>query len=225
MVATRVQLRRPLANAPAVGTWDAYIGACFETTDPEPTATVRGLLVNLFSGANATNLSTARIISNEAFDLGSNACQLSTWSWSGSWSLEYAGNLTLPQNAVGSGDVYGFPHQLGISVGYRAELGTGVPRQRGRSRFWLGPLLIKGTVVTGGVATGGLRLTAAGCDQLVSNVTSTLAALASEGWSLVVKSGSGPYTFHDAVEIYVEDVFSVQRTRRPWSNYQARATI
>jgi len=179
----------------------------------------------LFGGTDAENNLAARWTTNEAFDLGSNRAQLSVWSWQGSWVTESVEPMTLERQLHNAGTFWSFPGQLGVAVGYRADLGSGVPRQRGRSRWRVGPLVMNAAYVTGGGETGGVRLSPSGCDQVVANAVSCLNALATEGWQLMVKSGSTNYTFSPAVEMYVDDVFDVQRSRRPWSNYQERVDL
>jgi len=114
------------------------------------------------------------------------------------------------------------PSQMAVAVGYRAPQ-VGNPQQ-GRSRFWIGPLQLTGANILGaGLA---YRMTTTMVDLIVSNVLSTVAALATNGWVLQVRSGTGSgTTFADANEIYVDDVFDVQRSRRAHTLYQKRDSI
>jgi hypothetical protein len=222
MTIIRVQSARQFRDAPSLGKWDIYSSAYFETTDTAPGAAVRGLITRLFLGHDRDEATL--VLRTNAIQTGVTASTITAWRWvsgalvnAGSWSQEvYASD-------AGGGDQNRYlPSQCSIAVGYRADVEG--PRQRGRSRFWLGPVVSNSTYVIN--TPGGARLSSSGCNLIASNALDCLEALQAQGWTLVVKSGPlTEATFSSAIELYVDDVIDVMRSRRTWQINQARLDI
>ena len=220
MTIVRVQLKRRLAGGPTIGKWDTYSGAWFSTTNVVPSTAVQKALVDLFSGWRGD--SAYPITHSDVFDQSSGASNLSVWAWDGTHQVHQGDYSPSIARSI-SPNYLVLPAQCALAVGYKATV-TG-PRQRGRSRFWLGPLKLTGGSYTA-TASGGVRLTAAAVDSLTQGVHDCLGLLAGSGWVLQVKSGSGSgVSFHPANEVYVDDVLDVMRSRRTWQQYQKRLTI
>lgn len=146
------------------------------------------------------------------------------WEWTGGALVSRYSAMHTTSRSAPSGTPYRyFPRQLSVAVGYRADLGGGVPRQRGRSRFFLGPLTVGG-LLTGDDTNGGWRLSNAAVDLVVERAKWRIDQLAANDYTLgVFTKGTG--TVSPAVELYVDDVFDVQRSRRPWPLYQKRQDL
>lgn len=221
MAIVRVQQRLHLANAPAFGKWNVYSSAYFQTSTVVPSSTVKDLLQRFFWGGAYTGTSSSFVWHTMApFVSSTNSGLLTTWEWSGTALVKLDDYPITPIN-WGTGGVR-MPSQACVAIGYRAPQ-TGNP-QKGRSRFWVGPLELTGANIT---SSGlGYRMTPTMVDLIVSNMVGTIGALTTAGWQLMVKSGSGGgTTFAAANEVYVDDVFDVQRSRRAHTVYQARSAI
>lgn len=219
----RVQLKRTLTAAPALGTWDVYTGAWFQTSTVVPTGAVQTQLLRLFNGLS-TSGGNQYNATEGVFSTVLGATDLRCWSWSGGVStLEFTGPLQNP-NIFVTGPI-NLPPQTSISVGYRRPLGAGENVQKGRSRFFLGPLKLGEGYYTTGVGSG-LRLTDDAVNKVVANAKGCIEELSTLGWVLQVKSGTGAgLTFDTADEIYADDVLDVNRSRRGFRYYQRRDTL
>lgn len=226
MATVRVQMRRTWAQPPALGKWDVYTGAVFDSSaGATPSATVRELMVRLWSGVDATGSNAAGVMDNSPFDISPGGSRLVTWTRGASgWEQAHSEDFQLSSYALqGVGtEFFAFPGQLGIAVGYKANVG-GNP-QRGRSRWWLGPILTTTNRLAGGATTGGVRMSPAAVALLAGYARNCLVELTEEGWVLVVRSPSTGTT-SPAEELYVEDVFSTLRSRRPWRTSQTRLEL
>jgi hypothetical protein len=220
MAIVRVQLKRRLSGSPSIGKWDVYSNWWFSTADPVLSSTEQGHLVDLACGKAPG--SGGPFTRHDVFDSAAGASVLSTWEWTGS-ALTHLADYTPSIVRSTPSIVAVWPQQCSVAVGYRSDVSG--PRQRGRSRWWIGPLYIVSPYAQNTVA-GGPRLTTAGVDFLANNTAATLAALEALGWTLQVKTGQGlAQEFHPAVELYVDDVPDVMRTRRPWQTYQKRVAL
>jgi hypothetical protein len=189
-----------------------YSGAWFDTTSTTPSSTVLRELVALFHGLSVPLGGNSNLIATDPFTLGASGVLK---VWQGPAPIVHLGDYTATIPAVAS--VVQLPSQVSIAVGYRTP--TTGPRQRGRSRFFLGGLGLRFTPVYG---PGGARIPSAVVDQLTTAMHDRIAALAALGWTLVVNGAGG---FAPATEVYIDDVFDVQRGRRTWSTHQSRLTL
>lgn len=220
MAIVRIQLARQFAGPPAIGQYRTYTGAWFSTATPVPSPAVLALLGKLWtSGLFAVG--NQQVFADKPMVSGVNAGVVSAWEWQGStmtsigkYPIDLAGGVVVSPTT--------FPSQCMITVGYRANAGG--DRRRGRSRWFLGPFTMGANFVS--TTSGGARLTSAGVDKVASASRGFVADLAAAGWTLQVKSGQkAASVFNPAVELYVDDVFDVQRSRRTWQNYQARENL
>lgn len=220
MAVVRTQLKVTMSGAPSIGTWDIYSGAWFNVSgSTTPNSAVRTLITNLFMGHSSTGAATSSTKPVRAgLVTGSAAGRLRAWELvSGLTPLigEWTTAIAL-SNGSGS-PLFTLPSQIQVCVGYKAPDQT--KRQQGRSRFFIGPLIMP--IATQSIA-GGMRLTSTAVDAVATAALSCIEALALEGWTLAVHGINGT---HDAVELYVDDVLDVQRKRRSWQNYQRRLDI
>jgi hypothetical protein len=222
MAIVKLQSRRSFRNAPSLGKWDIYSAAYFDTATAVPNSTVRDLVTRLFLGQSAGVQNTMG--RTNVIVTGANASTVRAWEWTagalvslGQWTQSVTAN-----DAAGGALRVNMPPQCSIAVGYRTEVN--IPRQRGRSRWWLGPVVLDTANSTDPEAL--LRLNATGLDQVADNATDCLTALAAQGWNLVVKSGPLlTATFAPAFELYVDDVIDVVRSRRAWQVAQERRLL
>lgn len=194
-----------------------------------PNATVRLLLQRLFVGHPLDPTSGRRVLSTVRYRTGAGAFRLQAHTFSGGGSLVKVHDSveTMESWTLGGNPVIALPSQLAICVGYRAELGDGVPRQRGRSRLFLGPITTGSPtsgILTEGPTTG-VRLTSLAVNALATNFADVVGALAAQGWVLGVRVLGSTSSLEPAAECYVDDVFDVQRGRRPWQSYQTRVNL
>lgn len=223
MTTVRVQTQNEVAGAPSVGSWAVYRNLYFTVSgSPTPSPTVATQLRRLVCGHDTTGTGTYSVCSDSRFRSGAGSFRIKTWTLSGGL-FSPASDQTFSMEGLGpSATPYiDLPSQLAIAVGYRADLGSGVPRQRGRSRWWLGPLTMSASALTGGPTSGGMRLADATVDRIVSNAVGCLTTLASAGWVLGVRS-MGADELVGVDEVYVDSILDVQRKRRPWMVYQKR---
>jgi hypothetical protein len=225
MATVRVQLKRTILGAPSIGKWNVYSGAWFSAADPVPSATVRTYLQRLFMGQHPTLTSTGyKWTGNEVFSQAANAADIRTWEWTGAQQvLRYSGVWTV--EAWSPGVTQKFPQQACVAIGYRRALVGGEKPQKGRSRFFIGPLLSTTGLF---VADAHNTLTASNAtvDIIQGNALAGIQALAGQGWVLQVKSGTGAnLSFAAANELYVDNVIDVMRSRRAPRTYQKRTAI
>ena len=230
MTIVRAQGQFDVAGAPSIGNWTMYRKAYFTVAgSTTPDATVRLLLQRLLVGHHAADQGSANILSTARYRTGAGAFRLQVHTLSGGGSLVKVHDSaeTMEVHTLGGNPTVALPPQLAIAVGYRADLGDGVPRQRGRSRIFLGPITTgaPGSYYLDNGTTGGVRMTAAAIDQLALNFSSCVAALASNGWVLGVRVMGATDALATATECYVDDVWDVQRGRRGWQSYQKRRNL
>jgi hypothetical protein len=217
----RTQTARQLAGAPAFGKWVVYTQAWWETDDATPTPTVIGLIDRFFTGRPAAG-STPVHFRTDPWISSAGSGLLTAWEWNGS-TMDKLDDY--PYNPVNFGPIGGvaYPSQCAIAIGYRRPLGEGENPQRGRSRFWVGPLYLTGMNASSGI---GLHLTSATVDDIANNAAACVTALEAEGWVLQVRSGIGEATsFAAANEVYVDDRIDVMRSRAAPTTYQARVEL
>lgn len=228
MPTVRVQIRQTLADAPSVGTWNVYRGGWFTVTgSTTPTYAVQRLLVDMFNGLRAPNTGgTANTwTSTSVYRLGITAGRLKVWTVSGgALTLAHQESVAVMDSPMTPGPTEPLPYNLAVAVGYRANLGSGVPHQRGRSRFFVGPLLMKSGGLNRTTGNGGARLAEGVVDTIAENFAANVASLRASGWSLGVRV-LGSDTLHDVTECYVDDLLDVQRSRKSWVNYQKRVSL
>lgn len=221
MAYVRIEYRLKLNSAPAYGKWNIYSKAWFQTSTPVPSSTVKNLLQRMFSGHPGAG-TTPQWHSSSPFVGGAGAGQLTKWEWSGT---ALTSRVDYPVTPLSYSDTPSrfYPAQIAVAFGYRAPI-TGNP-QKGRSRFWVGPIAISNANVSD-VPGLGVRLTPGAVDTAAACFKSCVQLLHAEGWDLVVKSGTGGgTTFAVANEVYVDDVFDVMRSRRTYTAYQKRLTV
>lgn len=226
MPTVRAQLRMDLLGAPAVGRWRRYTGAWFTVAGSStPSATVADLLLRLWNGTGPGPGTGGPAIGTAIYRGGAASAQLRTWTLSGG-NLTFASDTALQTpDLLPTTATVRLPFQCACAVGYRADLGPGVPHQRGRSRWWLGPIVTTYSVTTAFVdSTGGPRFAPAFVDKVADNAAACVAALAAEGWVLGVRVLESD-TLVAASTIKVDDVIDVQRSRRTWPTYSASVEL
>lgn len=222
----RIQCTFDIAGAPGIGKWQVYRGGYFSSADTDgPSSAVRNQIRNLFLGLDSGAAYSSCVASTLVYRQGASAMSIKAWKYEGgAWVGAGTWPMSMFEVQPSSGVTSRLPMQCAIAVGYRAELGSGVPRQRGRSRFFLGPLALGNFVTSGGNdASGLLRLSSTGVDLLVGNAVSSYGALSALGWDLGVMVGGT--SWEPVAEFYVDDVIDVQRGRRTWQTYQKRTTV
>jgi len=224
MVIARVQWKRKLAGAPAYGNFDTYTGAWFETSNPVPTTTVRNLLIRLWSGQDRNGSNGTNPFYSWPFLVGSGQSQLTTWEWTGTEQVQrFSGAVTVPTFTSGGVTLWIPPAQIATAVGYKSA--PGEHPQWGRSRWFMGPIVTAASAVNLSTS-GGARWASTYVGYIAANAADCIAALAAQGWVLQVKHGTGAgSTWTAALELYVDDVFDVQRSRRWVKSTQARLTL
>lgn len=226
MAIYRIQCQFDIAGAPGIGKWQVYRGGYFSSADTNgPSSDVRNQLRNMFLGLNSSAAFSSCVASTLVYRQGASAMSIKAWRYeAGQWVGVGTWPMSMFEVQPSGGVLHRLPMQCAIAVGYRADLGSGVPRQRGRSRFFLGPLALGNFLTTGGNDASGLaRLSSTGVDALVGNAVSTYNALAGLGWTLGVMVGGS--SWEPVSEFYVDDVIDVQRGRRTWQTYQKRTTV
>jgi hypothetical protein len=207
----RVQLLRNMANVPAgAGSHHVWSGGWFQCDHDGSVDTVAfQAFQRLWTGCATT------VLGNGAVQNGANAGRITVWDASGA-GLVKVGTTFGTLDSGPSGAM--MPSQVAVAVGYRHAPGPIV--QRGRSRWFIGPVSIAAGATL--VSPGGLRLTPAAVDNIAASMAAQLVVLAGRGWHLRVKGVEGVTT---PVELYVDDVLDVIRTRRTWRAYQKRVTL
>lgn len=223
MANVRVQYRRQLAGAPTIGKWDVYSGAYFNTATPTPSPTVLTLLQKMFLGYATLGESGNNYTDTRVFETAAGAARIDVWTVAGGALTAVASEPVTVPTAYPPTPHTGLPSQCQLTFGYKADVG-GNP-QRGRSRFWIGPLSINvGQHLNN--FEGGLHLKPETADRVLSNSLGAINDLAAEGWELRVKSGTGGGTsFAAPSHFYVDDVFDIMKSRRSWQLYQAREDL
>lgn len=217
----RTQTARQLAGAPGFGNWVVYSQAWWQTAVTTPSAAVIGLLDRLFTGKPAAGTSPMRF-RNDPWISSAGSGLLTVWQWNGS-TMDKLDDYTYDPVVIGGTGGVAYPPQCAVAIGYRRPQLEGQPVQRGRSRFWIGPIYILGMNTSSGI---GCHITPAAVDDIADNAADCIAALAAEGWVLQVRSGTGEgTTFAAADELYVDDVIDVMRSRRAPTTYQKRIAL
>jgi hypothetical protein len=219
----KIQFVRSFVNPPALGKWDVYSAAYFATATVVPTLAVRTMVQRMFLGLPVSGGDV--IGRTNLLAPGATTARFTAWEWSGG-ALVNVGNWSDPllsNNATADPANIALPSQCCIAIGYRADV-TGA-RQRGRSRWWNGPLFMRTDQMFN---DGGAKLNSGIVDQYAENARDTIGELATLGWVLQVKSNPLlTAEFNPAVELYVDQVFDVMRTRRGWmaADGQARLSL
>jgi hypothetical protein len=221
MAIVRVEFRRTLRNADTVGKWDMYSSAYFEGPGSIPGLLVRNHIRDLFLGSGSGGYSLYN--RTNAIVTGTNAGQIKCWEYTGGLLVQsFIGPCDIPVSDQNSSGDLSLPTQLSIAVGYRSDVPG--PRQRGRSRWWAGPICCQYTALSEG--PGGGRFIPAMVDAYANNASQKIATLSGLGWVLQVKTAAIlGFTFSPAVELYVDDVPDVLRSRRTWQTYQKRLDL
>lgn len=213
MTLYRVQYERTLASAPGVGSWQVYSNGYFDASDPVPNGSDLTSMVALFEMSGVS----ASIGGTNVFGYSGKYTatgRITIWSVGASF-VKLADYAVTPPSFGSGGTVV--PSQCCIAIGYRADMGG--PIQRGRSRWFVQPGSINGTVANVG---GGLRLSSVTAERCAILAKERINDLAADGWTLCVRGVGG---VAPAEEVYVDDVFDVQRSRRTWREVQHRRTL
>lgn len=222
MAIARVQLVRNIAGAPpGTGNHQIYSGAWFATADPVPNLAQRTALVKLLTGYPPTGRTA--LISDAMMQIGTAAAELRVWQ--GSTTVTAVGQYLVDLSGPRPSTVQTFPSQVAICLGYRNVGMAATVYQRGRSRIRIGPVAIGGggtiPTVTGGVNP---RLAPEWVNEFALQAQIKIQQLAALGWVLQVR-GQGGAVIAPANEVYVDDVFDVQRSRRTWKTHEARLIV
>jgi len=218
----RVQFERSLAGAPPLGKWDIYSTAWFDAPDVDPSPTVRALFQRLFLGLPVTG-GNVNLRGNQLIQ-GAGGARIKVWEYVvGTLVLRnsYSDSLLSNNATVNSANI-ALPTQACMAIGYRTEVN--VPRQRGRTRFFIGPIYTRTDKINW--ENGGLRFNSAVIDQQAQYAADVVGALTALGWVLTVKSLPLAFAdFNPAYELYVDDVVDIQRSRRTWQAHQERILL
>jgi hypothetical protein len=222
MPIVKVQFERTIIDSGGVrGKWDVYSSAYFDAPANSPGLAIRTLIQRMFLGLPRSSGST--VGRTNLLIPGATGARLTSWEYVAPL-LVNTGEFTdalLSNNATASSANLGMPTQCCIAIGYKTV--DQVPRQRGRSRWWNGPLYLRTDQV---MQSGGMRLLGSIVNLYAFNASDCIDALADLGWVLQVKTGPlASATFDDAVELYVDDVIDVMRSRRGWQQHQERISL
>lgn len=225
MTIYRVQVKRSLASAPAIGNWNAYstfwfdAASDFDWTD----ATVGNLLSRLASAAPPSGDGVGYGV--YGYQTGTGSERILVYRVNGSLGLDFVVDhprayANYGPSSTASDDIL-TPAHVGLSVQYRADISS--VRQRGMARFFVGPLRFDDAKVT---TSGTLRMTLTVITAIIDNTVDTLEALAVLGAVAKVHSGrTSGQTWHSIEEVFCDDLFDTMRSRKAWPLNQYRVSL